>query len=638
MGGAFRDLTDALRAIDAGTPPEQALAPLVAGYDEHGKHTSEYLLNASLRRSCSMEAWTAAAKHVVEAADVAHLLSESIAARVAPMTDLLLARSPLPKLDGALVAAFEARDVTMMRRLVALGADRSVAAAWVRADLVSPAEVDVSYRAAAEEQQVSLSVTFRVLTDRTDALRQAREAMSHFARLGEAGVLGGRDFDPAASRVVQKELDVQGSSGRELTARLVVAVRGVSPCGLALVLRLLTGRYPAIFPSSVALHGALAPSNDPLSVNSARALSWFSSLEVDALEPWPGSQVQPRTKTTKGFATVTFQQPIGRELHMALLAIDAASVRVLASPEGAGGPAPTTHFDSRWTDGKSDIVLKFVDRDVPVDLRMLRALVTNAALALPGTSGITFKLDAGLSEAAAPGLNAGASATAQAAGARGGTAAKRGKGAEARALGTLPELGDSLVQQLAAHIDDAPWRAVGAARHALPVAPLPHELPPTLVAWLQLNHEWLPLPPDHPLEERSFMALVRERAPALDDALAPVAERLLPGPCLPLFVPSVCADGTLLFLYLALSDKAGESPVLGYDPSDEGLVGVFAPRFDYYLARVLGLHAHPYVFAPGPATTPILAALVAPLTASLRRRVLDPAGVIQLGPLMDAAR
>jgi hypothetical protein len=116
-------------------------------------------------------------------------------------------------------------------------------------------------------------------------------------------------------------------------------------------------------------------------------------------------------------------------------------------------------------------------------------------------------------------------------------------------------------------------------------------LPPSLARWLEHDAAWQPLRVDakkQRLVPSTFAALLEEKLPDLADTYGFVSG-VLPGDCYPLLTPQICSDSSFVFLYAPAADEDGEPPVVGLDCSDSGFVGIFAARFDVYLARVADL-------------------------------------------------
>lgn len=304
------------------------------------------------------------------------------------------------------------------------------------------------------------------------------------------------------------------------------------------------------------------------------------------------------------------------------------------APINAGRRSGSAHFDSKSAAStKTEITLKSFGAGERPDPAPLRAAFLHGLCALGCVTSVRWCDDAGDADAAAADAvdaNAGVAAAAQEPPPEKPSAKKKPKPAKPVSV-DHPDRGPSRIAALRAKrgAGPLPWAAVGA-----PAGPIPDAIPPTLRAWLVGGDAMWPLSKDHPFEHRTFVELVTAAHPELAAALAPLGEHLLAGACIPLFVPSSCADGTILFLHLPLADSEGEPPVLGFDPTDEGLVGVFAPRFDHYLARVLGVDKTKTTFAPGALTNPYLNALVARLPARHRSGARPRKGVIAVGALI----
>lgn len=630
--------------VAGGAPIDAAANGLDLAWDHHGNHATDFLAMPGLwerlepARLGELVDW-----FVAHGADPARMLEKSVSdsmyagAGESPIRKHLLARTPLPDLRPALVAAFRARRLTLTRSLVERGADPAALAAWVAADLVTPATVDVRYQASDQEQRVTLTLRLLRLqsaeaTEDGSFLHPARLLCS----LGEHGLLGGQLFAPRISSVKEKSLK-STQVGEDTEVRTVLHVRGVAPAGLALVLRALVGRNLHWYPTSILLAGELELRGDEGSVDPARARSWFRDA---ALDPHLPPRDVPFTVTAKPkkktFAVIEHRDGAWRKVHESALGIDP---EVLLAPRVGFDVdarwAPFTHFDSKRGTTSTEVVLKSFGGGTLPDPAPLRAALLHALCALDGVTSVRWCDDAGAAALLAAAGDAPAPAPAPAATA---PAKPAGKTRPTRPIVVAhPDRGPSRIDALRAGLTGSkrPWSRVGARAGAVPSSLGDAPLPPTLGAWLAGGDPRWPLPAARPLEPRSFADLMSTAHPDLATLLAPLGDHLLAGACVPLFVPSSCADGTVLFLHLPLADGDGEAPVLGFDPTDEGLVGVFASRFDHYLARVLGVDAPAPTFAGGPHADPYLKALAGRLPARERSRARAHQGVIAVGGLLE---
>lgn len=627
-----------VRRVRAGASIDDAADGLDLGWDMHGLHASEYLLHGVVWAGLDDAKYVALVDwFLARGADGGRLLATGLEdrgalGRIPPMVEHLLTRRPLPDLAPALRTAFRLRRETMARRLLALGADVGVLAPWVRADLVTPASVEVRYRASAEEQRVAFSIRFLALRARSFAgYPEVQARTQRLVRLGASGLLGSDLFDPAASHVAEESPQIvehRESGTWEATSTL--RVKGVAPAGLALVLRWLVGADADLFPIAIRFVGELAPNGDACSVDDARALAWFRGPENDPIAP-PASLPFPITVKPKKkcFAIVEHDANAAASLSTATSAIE-EPLELCATRVGWDSDTPPMAelLDTRTTPTRTEIVLKryLAGRTTP-PRAPLRALVLAAAAACGGATSLRWADDAEVSADVARPPEAPIPVPKKR------TPKPSTKRATTIAVDRRPSrIGE--LRRLARTLDGLPWSASGAPSTAPPSSLGGAPLPPTLREWLEGADAPWPVPRRGPFEPRTFTELVREQEPALAEIFGGLEEHLLPGPCVPLFVPSLCTDHTVLFLYLPLVDDASEPPVLGFDPTDEGLVGVFAARFDDYLARVLGVDAYPYAFGPVPGADAHAHALLAGLPAAQRKRVRLVEGYLPVGRLI----
>lgn len=610
--------------------------------DAQGNHASDFLCLPGLWSKLDEARLFALVDWLLDhGTDGARLLSRTLSdntyadAGENPIRRHLLSLSPLPDLGPALIGAFRGRRLALARAFVARGADPSVLGDWVEDDLVTPATLDVRYQASEQEQQVTLALVLRRLQpDYPAEVSPALEIPRRLVRLGGGGLLGGELFDPRSSSVVEESVESTSVDG-DTEVRLSLRVRGVSPAGLALVFRWFAGRELHWYPRAIRLHGELALVHDAASVDSARARSWFRDPAVD---PYLPPRAVPFTVTSKPrkkmFAMVEHRENAWRDIHKLGQLLDPEPLCATRVGFDIDDPSPFAHFDSKSAAStKTEITLKSYGGGERSDPAPLRAAFLHGLCALGCVTSVRWCDDAGAADAAAAdagAADAGAAAGAQEPPPEKPSAKKKPKPAKPVSV-DHPDRGPSRIAALRTKHGAAPlpWAAVGA-----PAGAIPDAIPPTLRAWLTGGGATWPLSKERPFEQRTFVELVAAAHPELATALAPLGEHLLAGPCIPLFVPSSCADGTILFLHLPLADSDGEPPVLGFDPTDEGLVGVFAPRFDHYLARVLGIDKTKTTFAAGSLTDPYLSALVGRLPARQRSGARPKKGVIAVGGLI----
>ncbi|APR85697.1 Hypothetical protein A7982_11046 [Minicystis rosea] len=626
----------AMERAAAGCDAKAGLEGLDLGPYAHGVSAIDYLIHPSWLEDASREVWLRVVDWLIDAgADPTAAFQRALALQLPFIAHHLAARGALPDPNGALRAAFVDRQLGLARALVAGGADPATLADVVRADLITPAKVDVRYRASAEEQRVTVKVLMLVGTSASERESVVKHAATLFQRLGAAGGLGSDVFAPALSRVTEASFEQRQVDEETFEAVSILRARGVAPAGLALVLRALVGARSNAFPAAITIEGELPLDGSDCSVDTARALRWFADASVDVPKPFSPPSISASSKAKKKvFAIVEHAAGRGREVAKALGPID---VEHLSRPEviafDAGEPMPMMHFDAKQGDARSDIVLKaFGNTDAPVDHALLRSVFINVMSAVPGVTALTWCDEAGL-PAAPPAAE---------------TPAKQPAATKKQAASAVVsvDIGPSLVPEVRKALSargEPPWagRAKKVAKKKA-AASIPASftdgspLPPTLREWLAFGDESQPLAGKAPFTPQRFSALLRvlfSRSEGVAEAFAPLEESLFPGPCIPLYVPELCSDLTTLFLYLPLADASGEAPVVGFDFTDDGIIGVFAPRFDHYLARVLGLQRYRYAFGPIPGIDPFVDALLAKLPPRLRKLAKGEKGIINAGPL-----
>lgn len=628
----------ALQRAAAGADATAGLAGLDLGPYPRGDSAMDYLIHPSWQEGTSREVWLRVVDWLVDAgADPAAAFQRALDIHLSFIAHHLATRGVLPDPAEALRRAITRRQSALARALVAGGADPEAIADLVRADLVTPARVEVRYRAAEEEQRVTVTVGLH-LNDPTFAADSVVQHVSTlFQRLGAVGGLGSDVFEPARSSVAAESFSRREVAPFHFEAVSVLRVRGVAPAGLALVFRHLVGTRTNALPVAVTIEGELPLDESDRSVDTARALRWFRDPDVDRLQAFPSSAVAVSSKAKKKvFAVVDHGQGVGRVVHRALGPIDPEQ---LGRPEvigfDAGEAAPMMHFDAKVGDSRTEIVLKsFGGGGAMGDRSLLRAVVQNVVSSVAGVTALTWCDDAG-----AP-----VTASEDKPGKKKEVAKKK---APPKAAVATADLGPSLIPELRralAEQGEPPWvpRRKKATKKATPLA-IPatfsdgSPLPPTLREWLAFGDAHLPLSGKAPFEAQTFSALLLalfSGSEEVAEAYEPLASMLFPGACIPLYVPQLCSDDTILFLYPPLADAAGEAPVLGFDFTDDGIVGVFAPRFDHYLARVLDLHRYSYAFGPIPGIEPFVDALLAQLPAAQRKLAQGEGGLIHAGPLV----
>lgn len=625
--------------VAAGATCDEAAEGLDLGWDHHGNHASDFLCMPGLwqrldeRRLFEVVDW-----FLRHGADRAHLLERTLTDGAYagegenPIRGYLLSRAPPPDLGRALVGAFCRRRLALARSLLARGADAGLLRDWVEADLVTPATIDVAYQPSDEEQLVTLTMLLRPLQPGyAGRIPECAFVPRALVRLGARGLLGGELFDPRSSRVTEASIESE-TSKVGASVRLALRVRGVAPAGLALVFRSFVGRNLHWYPGAIALKGEVAPIGDASSVDSARARSWFRDVSTDAYTPPCALPFPVTAKPRKGmFAVVEHREGAWRDIHG--LGQDLDPELLAASTVGfdADQPqSPFAHFDSRGpSTTKTEILMKRYGRGSALDPAPLRAAFLHGLAAIEGVTSVRWCDDAGATRSTEDAGNASPPKPS--------TKKPAAKAKRAKAVAVAhPDRGPSRIAELRTRVGsgELPWRSEGVASGVIPTALGDAPLPATLRAWLEAGDATWPLSKVRPFEPRTFGELLAEVHPDLADVFAPLGQHLLAGGCVPLFVPSSCKDGTLLFLHAPLADSTGEPPVIGFDLTDEGLVGVFASRFDHYLARVLGVDRTASTFAPGPLVDPYLKALVGRLPARQRPLARPHQGVIAIGSLL----
>lgn len=566
----------------------------------------------------------------------------------------LLERGAVLHVDSALGAAFRGRRITLARELLARGAKLASLLApgvrladVVRDDLVTPRDVDVRYRASAEPQRVRFSVRL-VRLESASAMADAamRHAGSLLQRLGAVGVLGSDRFAPRESRVEVEDYQFREAGESVVEATSVLQVRGVSPAGLALVLRGFVTGPGAGYPMSLTLAGDLPLDEGPESVDTARAISWFGDAALDPIRPFPevpfAVESRPRKKT---LAVVRHEAGRGGEVLAAIRPLEEGILPRLGSVTfDAAARTATMVMDGKPGDTQTEIALKthrLADEPMGFDMNLLRTLVLHALAAVPGVTTLRWCLEPAEETPVKPMSD---------------TRARRPRRDEGP---TTPKGQIAMMKKVIERITadgKLPTGAMLDARKAKAPAPLPEAtlskltfadgtaVPPSLREWLAFDAAWQPLAIDtkkKQIKPSSFAELLAwkfEDSPEVAAAFEPLQEILLPGPCYRVYTPSVCSDGSFLFLYPRLADEEGEAPVLGFDFTDDGLVGVFAPSFDVYMARALDLVRFPTAFgaapgAHGKAKKRALDALVTAAPAKLRKKLYVEDEVISVGSL-----
>lgn len=628
----------ALQRAAAGADAKAGLDGLELGPYPNGGSALDYLIHPSWQGETPRDVWLRVVDWLVDAgADPAVAFQRALDIHLSFIAHHLATRGVLPDPAEALRRAITRRQSALARALVAGGADPAAIADLVRADLVTPARVEVRYRASEEEQRVTVTVGLHLKDATSAADSVVRHVSTLFQRLGAVGGLGSDLFEPARSSVAAESFSQREVAPSHFEAVSVLRVRGVAPAGLALVLRFLVGTRTNALPVAVTIEGELPLDESDRSVDRARALRWFRDPDVDRLQAFTSLAVAVSSKAKKKVFVVVDHGPgVGRVVHRALGPIDPEQ---LARPEviafDAGDAAPMMHFDAKVGDSRTEIVLKsFGGGGVMGDRSLLRAVVQNVVSSIEGVTALTWCDDAG-APVTAPDAKP----------AKKNEVAKK-KGTTKAAVETA-NLGGSLIPELRralAEQGEPPWapRRKKPTKKTAPLA-VPaafsdgSPLPPTLREWLAFGDAHQPLSGKSPFEAQTFSALLRalfSGAEEVAEAYEPLASLLFPGACIPLYVPQLCSDDTVLFLYPPLADAAGEAPVLGFDFTDDGIVGVFAPRFDQYLARVLDLHRYSYAFGPIPGIEPFVEALLAQLPAKQRKLAKGDGGIIHAGPLV----
>lgn len=606
---AVREL---VRRVASGTPIDAAVEGLDLGFNEHGRHASEMLAWVNWENPDPPR--TIAHWMIEQGADAGTMLARAIEESVPTMIEVVLPRVAPGELGPALRAAFAKRRLAFARDLIARGADPS-ALDVVREDLVTPKVLEVSYRASADVQRVTFLVRFAVLGPAHQPEILAKHHGSALLRLGGGHLLASDIFDPAESNVEEESCDRRVIDGAH-EIEYLLRVRSVSPAGLAMVLRMLVYTPRELYPVVLRVTGELSPNGDALSVDTARAERWFKDADADPIRPPQGVPFEVVSKPKKKtFAVVEHTPLIGRALAQAIGWI---SVESLGSP-GVGLdvdiPAATEDLEAKFAETKTEIVLKHYAGPTRSDRSRERTLVLHACAGHRGVTSVRWCDDAGVASDTSTGEPKRKNE-------------KKPSPKKPRRPSIMhPELGPSRIPELRALYrgrGSTPWDDAGAASSEVPESFAGAPVPPTLRAWLSYHDATWPLPRGASLAPTAFAALSESAA-----AFAPLEDQLFRGACVPLFVPSICADGTVLFLYLPYANDDGEAPVLGLDPTNDGLVGVFAPRFDHYLARVLGVDSAPYVFVDAPETAPYVNALAT--FAKLRAE----RGVLFVGALLD---
>jgi len=205
----------------------------------------------------------------------------------------LVTRGASVSSGAELHAAFAAGLVSLARALADRGAPMDVptpagfsVAEVVEADLLTPRELKVRYRASEEPQRVRVGLRLARLSDAESYgwQEQLRAEARAIVRLGELGVLGSAASPESRSAVRESRLAIEPAQRGFWDAEQELTVVGVSPAALALAVRsLCLGRL--VYAARVVIEGDLPIDGSEESVETERARSWFRDPSVDRLLP-----------------------------------------------------------------------------------------------------------------------------------------------------------------------------------------------------------------------------------------------------------------------------------------------------------------------------------------------------------------